>query len=137
MRRIGVGMVGCGVVVTLSNLLHYQRLLYLAQPVSPGDVAIVNKDSLVVTMVADGLEEEAASQERELERGDVDIGAVFVPGPGANRIRDDGGNSTVEVEEEEESQDAADNQVDEEEPIEASLFAQWRRGKAVACMFAR
>lgn len=133
MRRIGVGMIGSGVVVTLRDLLHYQRLLHLAQPVSPGDVAIVDKDGLVVTMVSDGLEEEAASQKRELERSDIDVGAVFVPGPGADCVRDDGGNSTVEVEEEEESQDAADNQVDEKEPVEASLFTQGRRGKAVAC----
>lgn len=56
-----------------------------------------------------------------------------MPCPGANSIRDDGRNSTIEVEDEEKSEDTTDNQVNEKEPVETSLLTQGCRGKAVVC----
>ena len=53
--------------------------------------------------------------------------------PAKDGIRDDGGNSTIEVENKEKGQDATDNQVEEKEPVEACMLAQGLRCKPVAC----
>lgn len=54
-----------------------------------------------MAVVADVLEEQAASEERDLQGLDVDVGVVGAPGVGANAIRYERRKQAVEVEEEE------------------------------------
>ena len=81
-------------------------------------MAAVDENGLVVGVVADVFEEEAASQGRNLERSDVDVGVEGVPCVGAYAVRDEGREEAVEVEEEEDGQDAADQQLNQEHPAE-------------------
>lgn len=87
-------------------------------------MAVVYKNGLIVAVVSDGLEEQSSTQEGDLERGDVDVCSVLVPGVCADGIAQDGGKQTIEVEEEEEGQYHAHNDVDEEDPVEAAVTAQ-------------
>ena len=72
---------------------------------------------LIVAMVAEVLEEEAAAEQRDLERGDVDVSVEGVPRVRAYAVSYYGCEEAVEVEEEEDGQDAADEQLNLEHPL--------------------
>lgn len=101
----------------------------LSQPVTPCHVTLVDEDGLVVSMVSDSLEKDSASEQRDLQSLDVDVHAVLVPGPCSNSVGNQGGEEAIEVEEEEEGQDAADDELDEEDPIEVMSQRQRRGGQ--------
>ena len=116
----GAGTVGVAVVAGgRVGLCIDGSISHAAQPIVPSDVASVDQDGLVVAVVANVLEEDAAAEGRDLQAGDVDVGVEVAPGVGANGVGDEGGQQAVEVEEEEDGQDAADEQLNEEDPIEA------------------
>lgn len=69
---------------------------------------IVHKYRNVMRVVPCALEENPPAQKTDLERGDVDVCSVLVPGPRSNKVGDDGREEAVEVEEEKEPQDATD-----------------------------
>ena len=50
-----------------------------AQPVTPGDVAVLHKNSLVWAMVAEAGEEDAAAEQGDLEGLEVEVDAVLAP----------------------------------------------------------
>jgi hypothetical protein len=76
----------------------------------------VDQDRLIVAVVAQVLEEDAAAEQRDLQRGDVDVGLVGAPCVCAYAVGQEGREEAVEVEEEEDGQDAADEQFNEEDP---------------------
>lgn len=80
-----------------------------------------------MTMIANILEEEATAQQRDLERGDVDVGVEGAPSVCADTVGHEGREEAVEVEEEEDGQDAADEQLNQEHPIEAVARVQGLR----------
>lgn len=105
----GAGTVGVAVVAGgRVGLCIDGSISHAAQPIVPSDVASVDQDGLVVAVVANVLEEDAAAEGRDLQAGDVDVGVEVAPGVGANGVGDEGGQQAVEVEEEEDGQDAAD-----------------------------
>lgn len=67
-------------------------------------------------MVAYFFEEDAAAQQRYLQRGDVDVCVEIVPGVGPYGISDQGCEETIEVEEEENGQDAAYEELNQVHP---------------------
>lgn len=83
----------------------------------------MDQNCLVVCVVSYVLEEDAAAEGRDLQAGDVDVGVEVVPGVGANGIGDQSREQTVKVEEEEDGQDAADEQLNEEDPGQQSAWA--------------
>ena len=62
------------------------------------------------------LEEEAAAEQRDLERGDVDVRAKRAPCVCAYAVGDECREEAVEVEEEEDGQDAAYEEFNQEYP---------------------
>jgi len=78
--------------------------------------------SLIVAVVAEILEEDAAAQQGYLQRGDVDVGVEGAPGVCADAVGEEGREEAVEVEEEEDGQDAADEQLNQKHPGEISGF---------------
>lgn len=58
------------------------------------------KYGLVVTVVTDVFEENAAAEERDLQGLNVDIGTVCTPCVGSDGIGHEGGKQAIEVEEE-------------------------------------
>jgi hypothetical protein len=94
----------------------YAGIPHPAQPVVPGDVAAVDQDCLIVAVVAQVLEEDAAAEQRDLQRGDVDVGLVGAPRVCAYAVGQEGREEAIEVEEEEDGEDAADEQFNEEDP---------------------
>ncbi len=79
------------------------------------------KDSLIVGVVSNVFEEDATSEGRYLERSDVNVGMEGAPCVGAYGIGDEGAEQTVEVEEEEDSQDAANQQFNQKDPTARQL----------------
>ena len=71
---------------------------HTAKPVIPSYVAVVYKYGLVVAVVADVFEEDAATEERDLEGLDVDVGAVCAPCVGSDGVGHEGGKQAIEVE---------------------------------------
>lgn len=124
MAAVGVG-VGGRVMVGVDG-----SVLDTAQPVVPGDVAAVDQDGLVVAVVAYVLEEDAAAERGDLQAGDVDVGVEVAPGVGADGVGDEGGEQAVEVEEEEDGQDAADEQLNKEHPAVVSNVSRGERAGA-------
>src|SRR5690606_21737064 len=59
------------------------------QPVPPGEVVILNMESLVGTMVPQAGEEDSASQQRYLEGLEVYVHTIPVPGPRSNPASDE------------------------------------------------
>lgn len=112
---VGVAVIAGGRV----GLCIDGSISHAAQPIVPSDIASVDQDCLVVAVVANVFEEDAAAERRDLQAGDVDVGVEVAPGVGANGVGDEGGQQAVEIEEEEDRQDAADEQLNEEDPIEA------------------
>ena len=87
---------------------------------------IVHEDSDIMSMVPDALEEDSASQQADLESSYVDVRPVPVPRPRANAVGYDGGEESVEVEQEEEAENAADQEFNQEDPVEGSIGLQRR-----------
>lgn len=54
-----------------------------------------------------------------------------MPGPCSDAVGYDGGKETVEVEQEEQGQDAADEDLNEKDPIEASVVDQRLDGQPI------
>lgn len=69
-----------------------------------------------MAVVAYVLEEDAAAERRDLQAGDVDVGVEVAPGVGSDGVGYESGEQAVEVEEEEDGQNAADEQLNEEDP---------------------
>jgi hypothetical protein len=67
-------------------------------------------------MVADSLEEDATTKQGYLEGLDINIDTEFVPGVGTKAVGNEGCEQPVEVEEEEERQDATHEQLYEKDP---------------------
>jgi hypothetical protein len=74
------------------------------------------QDRLIVAMVAYILEEEPAAEQRDLERGDVDVRAKRAPCVCAYAVGDESREEAVEVEEEEDGQNAAYEEFNQEYP---------------------
>ena len=55
-----------------------------------------------------------------MQRGDVDVGVEGAPSVCADTVGDEGREEAVEVEEEEDGQDAADEQLNQEDPAKIS-----------------
>jgi hypothetical protein len=89
----------------------------------------VHQDRLIVAVVAYVLEEDAPTERRDLQAGDVDVGVEVAPGVCADGVGYEGREQAVEVEEEEDGQDAADEQLNQEDPALLTLlsgYAQYR-----------
>jgi len=71
-------------------------------------------------MIAQVLEENAAAEQGDLQRRDVDVGVEGAPGICADAVRHEGCEQAVEVEEEEDGEDAAYEQLNQEYPAEIS-----------------
>lgn len=71
---------------------------------------------LVVCVVSDILEEDAATEGRDLKRGDVYVRVEGAPGVCADAVGDEGCEEAIKVEEEEDSQNAAYQQLNQEHP---------------------
>lgn len=84
------------------------------------------QDCFVVAVVAYVLEEDAATEGRDLQAGDVDVGMEVAPCVCANGVGDQGCEEAIEVEEEEDGQDAADEQLNEEDPVIVNTFPSGR-----------
>lgn len=69
---------------------------------------------LVGAMVAQAGEEDAPRQQRYLQGPNVDVYPILAPGPCADAVGDDRCEESVEVEEEEGSENAAEQEVDQE-----------------------
>lgn len=69
-----------------------------------------------MAVIAYVLEEDAAAERRDLQAGDVDVGVEVAPGVRADGVGYEGRTQAVEVEEEEDGQDAADEQLNQEDP---------------------
>lgn len=78
-------------------------------------------------MIAYALEEDAAPEQADLEGRDVDVGAVLVPCPRSYGVRYDSGEEAVEVEQEEESEQATDQDINEVDPVEPAIRTKWLR----------
>ena len=111
-RRAATAVVGSRRV----GLCIHGSVAHAAQPVVPGDVAAMQQNGLVVGVVAYVLEEDATAEGRDLQAGDVDVGMEVAPGVGADGVGHEGCEEAVEVEEEEDGQEAADEQFNEEHP---------------------
>src|SRR6201995_1647461 len=96
-------------------------ILHQPQPISPRHMALVHEHGDVVGVVANTLEEDPPAQEADLQGRYVDICAIFVPSVGADAVGYDGVEELVEVQEEEQGEDAADEQLNQEDPVEAAL----------------
>lgn len=94
----------------------HARIPYPAQPVIPCNVSAVHQDRLIVAMVADVFEEDAAAERGDLEGGDVDVGVEGTPCVCAYAVGYQSSEEAVGVEEEEDGQDAAYQQLDQEYP---------------------
>lgn len=92
------------------------RMPHSPQPIVPGDVAAVDQDCLIVGVVANVLEEDAAAEGRDLEGGDVYVRVEGSPSVCTYAVGYDGCEQAVEVEEEEDGEDAADQQLNQEHP---------------------
>lgn len=91
------------------------------QPIVPGDVPAMHQDCLIMTMISYVFEEEAAAKQRDLEGGNVNVGIEGAPCVCAYGVCDESREQAVEVEEEENGQDAAYEQFNEEDPASVNL----------------
>ena len=104
--RIGVGI--------------YCSVSHSPQPVVPGDVAPMDQYRLIVAMVAYVLEEDTTAEGRDLQASNVDVGVEVAPCICADAVGYEGRKQAIEVEEEEDGQDAADEQLNQEDPAKIS-----------------
>ncbi len=84
----------------------------------------VNEDRLIVSMVSDTLEEQPATQKRYLQCLNVDVGFESVPCVSSNAVGHEGGQQAIEVEEEKERKNPANEQFNQEHPVEVVCAAQ-------------
>lgn len=57
----------------------------------------MDEDRLVHAMVSNSLEKYSSSQQRYLERIDINVDAVVVPGVGSNSVGEEGCEEPIEV----------------------------------------
>lgn len=81
---------------------------------------LIHQDRYIVCVVSYTFEEDPSSQQANLKGRDVDVGAIFVPRPGSNAVCYHRRKQSIEVEEEEEGENATDEDLNEEDPIECS-----------------
>lgn len=72
-------------------------------------------------MIPNALEENAAAEQADLEGGDVDVSFVFMPCVGADAVGYKGGEEAVGIEQEEDREDGAHENLNEEDPVHAAL----------------
>jgi hypothetical protein len=82
---------------------------------------------LIVAVVTYVLEEETTAEQRDLERVDVDIRAECAPCVCAYAVGHEGREEAVEVEEEEDAEDAAYEQLNQEDPTIISEASQYTK----------
>ena len=79
-------------------------------------------------MVANPLEEDAASQERELESLYINPYSVLVPCKCSDAVRDQSREQAIEVEEEEQRETGGGNKFNEPCPYSSCQYADWPSG---------
>lgn len=84
---------------------------------------IVHQHCHIVRMVPYSFEEYSSSKQTDLQRGYVDVGAVLVPCPCSDRIGDDGREEAIEVEQEEQGKDTADEDLYQVNPVETAAIS--------------
>jgi len=80
-------------------------------------MALKDVHALVAGLVAKVFEENAASEERELDCLNVDVGLVPVPCVRPYQVGDAEAKDTIEEEEEEDDNNHHNRQLDEEDPV--------------------
>lgn len=87
----------------------------------------MHENGLIMPMVSYVLEKYATAEKRDLEGLDVDVRVILVPSVCPDPIGDKRRKETIEVEEEEDGQNAGNQQLNEEHPVEADVRTQWLR----------
>jgi hypothetical protein len=70
------------------------------QPISPRYVAELDEDGFILAMVLDALEEDSASEQRDLNCLNINPYPEFMPGIGSKAVRDGSREKAIEIEEE-------------------------------------
>jgi hypothetical protein len=80
----------------------------------------MHQDCLIVAVVAQVFEEDAATEQRDLQRGEVNVGVEGTPSVCPYAVRYEGREEAIEVEEEEDGEDATYEQLNQEDPTDVS-----------------